>query len=326
MKNLLNNPNLLRKKFSEGSSNYHYYHQWQAQNPRAWVHIMHGMAEHSARYRDLAMYLNSQGISVTADDHRGHGITGSEADSLYHLADKDGWNKLLNDQWQLINHIADSQTVPLIILGHSMGSYMALGFCQTYGNSLKEKLSIPFNGLVLSGSGYTAPTLSRIARGLAFIERFRLGKNKPSPVLEYLSTGHFNRQFEPTRTPKDWISSDPAVVDTYIEDPWCGGAISTQSWFDFLGGLVDIFSSNWQQTLPKNLPIYLFSGDLDPVGNSGVAVKTLRDKLLQANIGKVDMRLYPSGRHEMLNEVNRDEVYGDLLDWLNQIHATDNLP
>ncbi len=90
---------------------------------------------------------------------------------------------------------------------------------------------------------------------------------------------------------------------------------------------MDIFRQNWQQTLPKNLPIYLFSGDLDPVGNSGVAVKILRDKLLQGNIGKVAMRLYPSGRHEMLNEINRDEVYGDLLHWLNQIiHATDNLP
>ena len=312
----MNDPNLLRRKFSKSSSYYHYYHRWNASNPRLWVHIMHGMAEHSARYRDLAIYLNHQGISVTADDHRGHGVTGSQADSLYHVADKDGWNKLLNDQWQLISHLADSQSVPLIILGHSMGSYMALGFCQTYGNNLKKQLSIPFKGLVLSGSGYTPPALSKIARGLAWIERLRLGKDKMSPLLEQLSFGHFNRQFEPTRTPKDWISSDQTVVDTYIEDPWCGGAISTQSWFDFLGGLATILSKKSLKKLPKQVPIYLFSGDLDPVGNCGEGVTKLNKLLLQQQIQEVQMRLYNGGRHEMLNEVDRDRVFSDLLNWL----------
>lgn len=320
-------PNLYKIRLFDSKENNHYYRQWHVENSTAWVHIMHGMAEHSARYGHLAKFLNAQGISVTADDHRGHGTTGHNADSLYHIADSDSWNKLILDQWQLINHLVSSHTVPLIIMGHSMGSYMALRFCQKYARHLNKRASISLCGLILSGSGYTAPSQSKVARGIAYIERLRLGREKPSPILEHLSTGHFNRQFEPVRTVKDWISSDPAVVDSYIKDPWCGGALSTQSWFDLLGGLMDIFRQNWQQTLPKNLPIYLFSGDLDPVGNSGVAVKILRDKLLQGNIGKVAMRLYPSGRHEMLNEINRDEVYGDLLHWLNQIiHATDNLP
>jgi alpha-beta hydrolase superfamily lysophospholipase len=311
-------PNLYRIPLADDSSNYHYYHRWDASNPRLWIHIMHGMAEHSARYRDLAMYLNHQGISVSADDHRGHGVTGSQTDSLYHLADKDGWNKLLNDQWQLISHIADNQTVPLVVLGHSMGSYMALGFCQSYGNHLKQKLSIPLNGLVLSGSGYTAPALCKIARGLALIERLRLGKSNVSSLLEQLSLGHFNRQFEPTRTPKDWISSDPAVVDNYIEDPWCGGAISTQSWFDFFGGLAITLSKKSLKKLPKHVPIYLFSGDLDPVGKRGVAVAKLNKLLLQQQIQEVQMRLYNGGHHEMLNEVDRNRVFRDLLDWLDK--------
>lgn len=294
----------------------HYYFNWETNNPRLWVHIMHGMAEHSERYEPLAKFLNQHNISVTADDHRGHGVTGSDANSLYHFADKDGWNKLLEDQRQLINHLADNQPAPLVILGHSMGSYMALGFCQKY--ALNHLV-----GLILSGSGYTAPSQSRVARGIAYIERLRLGKDKPSPILEYLSTGHFNRQFEPVRTAKDWISSDSALVDSYIKDPWCGGAISTQSWFDFLGGLMDIFGHNWRQMMPKNLPIYLFSGDRDPVGKSGQAVEYLRDKLVKLNLDKVKMRLYKGGHHEMLNEVNRDEVYSDLLDWLNQIHIAE---
>jgi alpha-beta hydrolase superfamily lysophospholipase len=296
----------------------HYYFNWQTENPKLWMHIMHGMAEHSERYKSLAKFLNQHDISVTADDHRGHGVTGSKANSLYHFADKDGWNKLINDQWQLISHLRKRETAPLVILGHSMGSYLALGFCQKYAPQLDNMM-----GLVLSASGHTSPNLSRLGRGLAFFERFRLGKDTPSPILEHLSTGHFNRQFDPVRTPKDWISSDSAVVDNYIKDPWCGGAISTQSWFDFLGGLIDIFGRDWKKTMPRPLPVYLFSGALDPVGNRGLAVKALRKRLLQLNTKKVDMRLYPEGRHEMLNEINRERVFMDLLDWLNQVSTAD---
>ena len=301
----------------------HYYFNWEAKNPRLWVHIMHGMAEHSERYKTLAKFLNQHNISVTADDHRGHGITGSEANSLYHFADKDGWNKLIEDQWHLIKHIAQKKSVPLVILGHSMGSYIALRFCQKYSCRLADDAKTYLSGLVLSGSGYTPPILSRVGRALAFIERQRLGKDKPSSILEHFSTGHFNRQFEPVRTAKDWISSDNAEVDNYIEDPWCGGAISTQSWFDFLGGLIDIFGQRQLRTLPKTLPIYLFSGALDPVGNAGSAVKILRNKLVKLHIEQVEMQLYQNGRHEMLNEVNKDEVYRGLLGWLNKIQSAD---
>lgn len=312
-------PNLCKVPFTDIKAD-HYYFNWQAENPKLWVHIMHGMAEHSERYKSLAKFLNQHDISITADDHRGHGVTGSKANSLYHFADKNGWNKLIDDQRQLITHLAKQQSAPLIILGHSMGSYMALDFCQKFSYLLNKQGATQLRGLVLSGSGYSAPTLSRFAGLIALIERLRLGKDKPSPVLEHLSIGHFNRQFKPVRTEKDWISSDPDMVDKYINDPWCGGAISTQSWLDFLRGLVNIFSQRQLRSLPKNLPIYLFSGALDPVGNAGSAVKALKDKLLKLNIEQVDMQLYPNGRHEMLNEVNRKTVYNDLLDWLNQIY------
>jgi len=314
----MSTPDILRIPLANDPSNYHYYYQWEAEKPLAWVHIMHGMAEHGARYLDLAKFLNNQGITVTADDHRGHGITGSKANSLYHIADNDGWNKLLDDQWQLIGHIAQTQSVPLILLGHSMGSYMALGFCQKYGKNFNNHFPTPLSGLALSGSGYNSPIISKIARSLAFIERLRLGRKKACPILEQLSFGQFNRQFQPTRTAKDWICSDPSVVDAYIQDPCCGGAISTQSWFDFLAGLGELFTISALEKLDKNLPIYLFSGDLDPVGNRGKGVAKLKQILLQLGVLEVQMRLYSGGRHEMLNEVNRDKVFSDLLDWLNK--------
>ena len=130
--------------FSSGEASEHYYHEWAPKKPTGWLHIMHGMAEHGARYGDLAEFLNQQGIMVTAGDHRGHGLTGRAVDSLYHVADNNGWNQMVDDQWQLINHIAAENDLPLIILGHSMGSFMANHLCQRYAAELDETLSTRF--------------------------------------------------------------------------------------------------------------------------------------------------------------------------------------
>ena len=262
------------------SSDNHYYHLWPAQNPVAWVHIMHGMSEHGGRYAEVAEFLNAKGITVTADDHRGHGLTGSHANSLFHLADDNGWKQLIEDQWHLIGHIGKNLQLPLVILGHSMGSYMALGFCQQYGASFDSDLPTELAGLALSGSGYRHPIISHIAHYIAKIERLRLGGKAPSKLLDYVSFGQFNKQFQPTRTDHDWISSDSIVVDNYVQDPFCGGAISIQSWCDFTAGLAEIFSREQLSKLNSKLPIYLFSGSDDPVGNSGAGVEKLKQVLV----------------------------------------------
>ena len=127
--------------FNSGPAGSHHYHQCSAQKPKAWLHIMHGMAEHSARYADIASFLNQQGIVVTAGDHRGHGRTGDGMDSLYHMGDSNSWNQMVEDQWQLINHIAAEHELPLIIMGHSMGSFMATRFCQQQGHRLQQQLN-----------------------------------------------------------------------------------------------------------------------------------------------------------------------------------------
>jgi alpha-beta hydrolase superfamily lysophospholipase len=303
--------------FSSGPNGTHYYHQWQPAAPIAWLHIMHGMTEHSARYADLAQYLNQQGIMVTAGDHRGHGRTGEAMGSLYHMGDSDSWNQMVDDQWQLINHIAAEQDLPLIIMGHSMGSFMATRFCQQYGQQLRQ-LNNALLGLVLSGSNYDSPTTFKIAAGLARIERARVGAGNTSSLLEQLSFGSFNRAFKPTRTEKDWLSSDNTVVDSYIADPWCGGAISTQSWYDFLNGLAQLSQPKAMAQLDSAVPVYLFAGDLDPVGGNGKGVEKLRQALLAAGVLQVDMQLYKDGRHEMLNEHNKQQVYQDLAHWISR--------
>ena len=304
--------------FDSGQPGTHHYHQWMPDNtkPIAWLHIMHGMSEHSARYAHFAEFLNQQGIMVTAGDHRGHGLTGSSADSLYHMGDNDSWNQMVNDQWQLTNHIAAEQQLPLVILGHSMGSFMATQFCQQYAQQLHDKHSGRLAGLILSGSNYDSPTTFKVAAGAAWIERARLGGRNISNFLEQLSFGSFNRSFKPARTDKDWLSSDENAVDTYIADPWCGGALSTQSWYDFMNGLAKLSQPKSMAQINADLPIYVLSGDLDPVGGRGKGVVKLQSALQQAGVKQVDLKLYEGGRHEMLNETNRQQVYQDILRWL----------
>lgn len=298
-----------------------YYHQWPAQESqqqpaKAWVHIIHGMNEHSARYQPLAEFLNQQGYTVTADDHRGHGKTGAANGNLYHIADHDGWNQMVADQWQLIQHIGQQTDLPLIILGHSMGSFLATRLCQTYREQIDTGMKSELKGLVLSGSNYAPPWFCRTAAQIARIERRRLGPRAASKLLENLSFGAFNNAFKPTRTDKDWLSSDSAVVDSYIADPHCGGALSIQSWFDFLNGLADLSARAVMAHINPSLPIYLLSGALDPVGGQGKGVKKLAKILGQAGIENITCKLYAGGRHEMFNERNKQRVYNDLLAWI----------
>jgi alpha-beta hydrolase superfamily lysophospholipase len=311
--------NLKTIAFGSGESGDCYYHEWPVeapQEPRAWLHIMHGMAEHSGRYADLAAYLNQQGFHVTADDHRGHGKTAEANNNLYHFADRNGWNQMVDDQLQIIQHLGRDNQLPLIILGHSMGSFLAMHTCQRYAARLADRLQ----GLVLSGSNYAPPWFCNTASLIARVERARCGGGSVSKLLETMSFGAFNNAFKPVRTEKDWISSDPETVDRYIADPHCGGAISTQSWYDFLRGLADLSAPAAMARINSNLPIYVFSGALDPVGGAGKGVKKLVQMLESAGVKQVSCRLYEGGHHEMLNETSRVEVYADLLTWLDSLN------
>jgi len=290
-------------------------HLWPATDASGWVHIMHGMGEHGARYDHLAKALNKAGYHVSADDHRGHGLTSINAEGLGHLADHDGWNKMVSDQAEIITHLQQQWPQPLIMLGHSMGSFLATRVVQRYANKFTNQLQ----GLVLSGSNYSPPWLFRIASVIASFERWRQGPLDQSKLLDQLSFGSFNNNFKPVRTPKDWISSDPAVVDAYIADPLAGHGISNQFWFDFLNGLAEMSEPDSMAQINNELPIYLFAGDKDPVGKQGKGVIALQKALQRAGSKQVECHLYPNGRHEMINELNKEQVIEDLLVWLQRM-------
>lgn len=298
-----------------------YVHVWPCvqEQVQGWVHIMHGMSEHGARYAETAQWLNDLGFHVSADDHRGHGLTAQgQAEQgqghLGHMGDHNGWRKCVLDQTHIMQTIGEHWTQPLYVLGHSMGSFMATQWVQEQSRQIPQ-----LKALLLSGSNYGAPWFFRIAAGIAAIERTRQGKEGRSALLDKLSFGPFNSRIHPKRTPKDWICTLPEVVDAYIADPMAGQLISNQFWFDFLHGLADLSEPDAMMQIPNDLPIYIFAGAMDPVGKYGKGIVALQKALRLAGKKCITSHIYPQGRHEMLNEVNKQQVREDIEAWLGSI-------
>jgi alpha-beta hydrolase superfamily lysophospholipase len=223
---------------------------------------------------------------------------------------------MLDDQWELIKHIYSNHQLPLILLGHSMGSFLAMHFCQKYNSALSNQNAPQISGLILSGSSYSSPSTWRAALIIAQLERWRKGFDHSSALLEKMSFGAFNNAFEPARTESDWISRDHEVVDNYINDPLCGGPLSTQSWCDFLTGMIELTNLTALAKINSKLPTLLFSGQMDPVSNAGKDVTKLKDTLTKSGMENVAMHLYPGARHEALNEINRLDVFQDIIKWI----------
>jgi alpha-beta hydrolase superfamily lysophospholipase len=276
------------------------------------VQISHGMAEHAGRYARLAGALNAAGYAVYANDHRGHGRTARTPDDLGFFADSAGWRKCLDDLWLLNRRIAaDHPGAPIILLGHSMGSFLAQQLTMEHGAAL--------SGLILSGSNGKPNLLARTGRLIARLERWRLGPRGRSALIHSLSFGGFNKPFEPARTPFDWISRDTAEVDDYMADPLCGFQSTVQLWIDLLDALGGIAQPTQQARIPKQLPIYIISGMRDSVSANARGVERLLAAYRAAGLERVTSHFYPGARHSLFHEINRDEVTNDLIVWLDGV-------
>ena len=280
--------------------------------PRGVMHVTHGMAEHALRYRPLAEALVAEGWAVYTHDQRGHGETAPDDDALGFSGDAFGWRQMIDDLRAFVSHeVQQHPGVPVVVFGHSMGSFVVLDYITS---GATEALS----GAILSGPSGPPPPIAQLGRGVARLERWRQGKKGRSSLLQKLSFGSYNNDFKPTRTDFDWLSKDPKEVDKYVEDPRCGFAVTNQLWVELLDVLPEIHSAHRLANVTKSLPIYVFAGDKDPVGRQGAGVRQLVDRLRSAGISDVELQLYPTGRHEMLNEINREQVVDDLKAWLVQ--------
>ncbi|MFK4306965.1 alpha-beta hydrolase superfamily lysophospholipase [Bacillus sp. RC240] len=279
-------------------------------DPRGIIQIAHGMTEHAGVYTDFIAALLEAGYGVYAHDHKGHGKTVKREEDYGHFEPNVGWNEAVSDVIFVSETIRKEQTCPLFLLGHSMGSFLSRRAVQ-----LKGEL---YDGFLISGTGGNPGLLGSIGHKVATIEMKLRGAKTKSPMLNFLSFGNFNSHFKPNRTKFDWLSSDNNQVDKYIADPLCGFICTTSFYRELFSGVLEVNKLEEFKKTPKNLPIHIFSGDRDPVGDMGKGVKEVYENYKKCDVKDVTLRLYENGRHEMFHEVNRDEVFQDLISWLDK--------
>ena len=282
-------------------------YDWRADDdvtPTAVIQVLHGLGEHAARYERFAKACNSRQLAVVAHNHRGHGAL----DGFGHFADADGWDKTIADVLQVRQDIAAQYPqVPVVLLGHSMGSYIAQSFVMRHGGNNAA--------LILSASTLSPRFEARSAHIAATVFALVSGKRRVSRLLNHQALGKLNDSFTPKRTGYEWLSRDEEEVDHYVADPLCGGQYSNQLWSDLTGGLLEITARKALASVRTDMPILILGGGDDPLGGQP-GLTRLADAYRNAGHDGVALTIYPGGRHEMLNETNRNEVINDIINWV----------
>ncbi|MFL0246242.1 alpha/beta fold hydrolase [Candidatus Clostridium stratigraminis] len=276
------------------------------------IQLVHGSCEHAKRYINFAQFLTDKGYVAYANDLRGHGLSVKSNDDLGYFAEKNGWNILVEDLHELTKFIEKEQeTLRIFILGHSMGSFLVRHYAIQYGTEI--------NGLIAIGTAHNPRLMLKFGKFLAERSIEKNGGKYRNHTLNRLSYDSFCNQFKPIRTKQDWLSRDEKVVDRFIADEKCGFVFTSCAFRDMFDGLLFITDKKNIIKTPKDLPILLISGDKDPVGSNGKMVNKAYKEYKKADINNIQMKLYKDMRHEILNEIGKEEVYEDIIKWINNI-------
>lgn len=279
--------------------------------PRAVVQIAHGIAEHIDRYRPFMEFLADNGFVVAGNDHLGHGKSIRVPEEQGFFAEKDGWWRVVDDMDKLHDIMSNEYPeLPYVLFGHSMGSFLT----RTYLIKHPDK----YDGVILSGTGHQSPALVLGGNAAASVMAKLCGAMGDGAKLDSLAFGTYLNKIENPRTKFDWLSRDTEQVDKYIADPLCGFVGKIGLYRDMMQGIKFITDKKNIAQMNKEKPVYFMSGDGDPVGDYGKGVERAYKAFCDAGLHDVFMRLYPGGRHEMLNETNKEQVYQDILSWLNE--------
>jgi len=267
--------------------------RWNNRKPRRGIiQIAHSMGEHMRRYQSLIEELVRAGLTVYANDHRGHGKTARSHKELGDFG-PGGFNLLVEDMVRLSNIAkTENHREPLILFGHGLGSFAAQQYILDHSQLI--------DGLIISGSG-ALDGLVRVAKSMP------AGEN------------YLNAAFAPTRTPFDWLSRDPAIADTFMQDHLCFGSLQPKSMESFLAASSQLADPDRLNGIRRNLPIYLLSESDDPIGQKLKGVKILMKRYRQAGLVNISHRFYPGGRREILNDTNSKEIQTNLLLWLSAV-------
>lgn len=284
----------------------------EVENPKAVVQIAHGMAEHARRYDDFAKFLNKNGYIVFADDHRAHGATSANASAKgikgYHKGEI--YMDTVRDEVAITSFLKEKYSLPVIYFGHSYGSMVG----QRYIQECKEH-----KGAILCGSAMMKGALLNTGSAIVNVQYKLLGGEKTGKFADKLTFGSYNKPFKKEKLPNAWLSRDREQVKKYILDEECGQIMSIAFFKWFLTGLKTAYKPENLAKVDKTKPIGIFSGDKDPVGGKGKLVNKLYEQYKGLGIEDVTIKLYKNGRHEILNEINRQEVYADMLARIDEI-------
>ncbi len=275
------------------------------------IQIAHGMAEHAARYEEFAAYMTQHSYAVFANDHRGHGKTAGSMENTGIISGNNSWKAVLHDMLLLNQHIHISfPDKKIILMGHSMGSFYVRAYLDVYPETISS--------VIISGTAWHPALLLSFGLGVAKLQCLLKGDGNRSHLLDKLSFGAFNAKFKPNKTPFDWLSRDQELCQRYIDDAYCG-FVCTSSFFRELFRLLKyVHRKDLYLKLSKDFPILLFSGSMDPVGDFSKGPQKMYHYLKHKGLSNVKLKLYPEGRHEMLNEIDRSEVFDDVTTWINK--------
>ena len=272
------------------------------------VQFVHGIAEYAQRYDDFANFLNTRGILVVAEDHMGHGQSVNEITPVGCFAG--GWQAAVDDTYRLMQDtMKEFPGVPYILFGHSMGSFMARTVLAKYPDS-------GIKAAVICGSAWMPGAVIGAGKAIATLVCKKDGEQKPSQLLQNIMFGSYNKKIEHPRTASDWLTRDNKIVDAYVADPLCGFIPSAGLVRSMMEGLQYIQNAKHLDAMKKDLPVYFIAGGDDPVGGYGDGVRQAAGEFKKHGMEKVDVKIYPLCRHEIHNEINKQEVYEDVVSWI----------
>lgn len=286
-------------------------YKWNAADPRAIVLIVHGAVEHAQRYDDFASFLSDNGFTVYAPDLRGHGKTAGSPENVPYFSDaRNAYDLVLEDVHTLYELIRkENKETPVFLLGHSMGSFFARVYTSRYGSEL--------SGLLLTGTGRDVPLLLSAGKFLARLQMGIYGRRHRSPFLDALVFGKLDKPFK-SEGRSSFICSDTAVVEAYRADEYCGNISTPEFVFELLSVLRAAFKRKTFEGCPKDLPVFIGSGEHDSVGGKNLSgVKKDARAYREAGVADVEFHIYEGMRHEILNEKGKQNVYNDIIHWIN---------
>ena len=282
------------------------------EKPVCILQIIHGMAEYIERYDEFARFMAEKGILVVGEDHLGHGRSVGENGTYGYFCERDAATVVVRDAHRLKKMVQEQYPgVPYFILGHSMGSFILRNYLCRYGTGI--------HAAVVVGTGMQPKIALVMGKALLAVQKVFAGSKHPSNLMNVLSFGSYNKRIPESKTQMDWLTKDEKIVDAYLEDPLCGFTFTVNG-FQTLMELVNrLHKRENLEKMPKELPVFFVAGAEDPVGDYGRGVKRAYQSFLDVGMKNVKMKLYENDRHELLNEMDREQVYEDIYQWISSV-------